>query len=772
MAAKVDIVVDISKLRDAIAQAQQDVASLKVNGQQVTIGGKRIDAQINKTNNEVKKLNKTVQQTGQTAQQSTQKALTGLKAMTSQAKQAVGYVKSFAQSLITPWTFLIIAVEAASKTFQYFWSNLTENIDKATARGQSAIKSAQRQIKKTEQRTKTVNDLIKQLDELNKLEDVSDEQRAVGASIINRLNKEYKVFGITLDEVTGKYQGLYQAQMIVDARNREIEAANIRKQIQGQRQVVNATIKDVLGGNIELGKSINGSDLTNWAERLGGTLLAQNANLLANKWGKGNDLYAIRDVFQQMMDGLSDRQNVAQLQKIIDEVNELIDYYQQLNNVNSISRTAADSAKRLADSFEEQRKAIKDTREEIEKLNQQYQQGQKQSEFDALSPKEKVKALQEEIKALEERNQAIGDLKNSNQQKIDQSRFKADNLRILKEENFAQQQALQEQVDARVEANRVAEKKISVYSNSQRLKDLEEQKKPIQSQLDFIDRKIESSKSYNNGAYQISDKELEKRSKLLDQLKPINDQIDKIYGKIKSAKDEIALNDQLNLADQKQIDALEASVKQLEIDAKNFGDAAYGAEQEVVDIQLERAKNQNEIVNKKKQQAELTKQIAEAEAKAAEEARQRQIQNLNRSMNVQDTLRDIADKGQIELLKKQGKNIEAQALEREKIIEDLTKRIETQLGRPLGEKDQAIREQIAAGADIQMALKGLNTDKPQLQNDQVYSNELARMGGFSSSIVVDRMDINKELLNVNKQANNNLNTIANSVQKIYDNTTL
>lgn len=772
MAAKVDIVVDISKLRDAIAQAQQDVASLKVNGQQVTIGGKRIDAQIGKTNNEVKKLNKTVQQTGQTAQQSTQKALSGLKAMSAQAKQAVGYVKSFAQSLITPWTFLIIAVEAASKTFQYFWNNLTENIDKATARGQSAIKSAQRQIKKTEQRTKAVNDLIKQLDELNKLEDVSDEQRAVGASIINRLNKEYKVFGITLDEVTGKYEGLYQEQMRIDAHNKEVQARGIRQQIQGQRQVVNATIKDVLGGGLELGKSINGKDLFTNAELWSGTFAAQNADLLANKWGKGNDLYAIRDVFQQMMDGLSDRQNAAQLQKIIDEVNELIDYYQQLNNINSISRTAADSAKRLADSFEEQRKAIKDTREEIEKLNQQYQQGQKQSEFNALSPKERVKALQEEIKALEKRNQAIDDLKNSNQQKIDQSRFKADNLRILKEENFARQQALQEQVDARVEANRVAEKKISVYSNSQRLKDLEEQKKPIQSQLDFIDRKIESSKSYNNGAYQISDKELEKRSKLLDQLKPINDQIDKIYGKIKSAKDEIALNDQLNLADQKQIDALDASVKQLEIDAKNFGDAAYGAEQEVVDIQLERAKNQNEIVNKKKQQAELTKQIAEAEAKAAEEARQRQIQNLNRAMNVQDTLRDIADKGQIELLKKQGKNIEAQALEREKIIEDLTKRIETQLGRPLGEKDQAIREQIAAGADIQMALKGLNTDKPQLQNDQVYSNELARMGGFSSSIVVDRMDINKELLNVNKQANNNLNTIANSVQKIYDNTTL
>ena len=124
------------------------------------------------------------------------------------------------------------------------------------------------------------------------------------------------------------------------------------------------------------------------------------------------------------------------------------------------------------------------------------------------------------------------------------------------------------------------------------------------------------------------------------------------------------------------------------------------------------------------------------------------------------------------MLKAQGKTKEADAKERESIVKSLTKQIEGQLGRPLGEKDQALRESIEAGADVQMALKNINTTKQQLQNDQVYSNELARMGGFSSSIVVDRMDINKEILNVNKQANNNLNTIANSVQKIYDNTTL
>ena len=66
-----------------------------------------------------------------------------------------------------------------------------------------------------------------------------------------------------------------------------------------------------------------------------------------------------------------------------------------------------------------------------------------------------------------------------------------------------------------------------------------------------------------------------------------------------------------------------------------------------------------------------------------------------------------------------------------------------------------------------MALNNLNSAKMNLQGDKVQANELARMGGFSSSIVVDRMDVNKEALRVARQSNGYLNTINTGIQQIH-----
>ena len=83
-------------------------------------------------------------------------------------------------------------------------------------------------------------------------------------------------------------------------------------------------------------------------------------------------------------------------------------------------------------------------------------------------------------------------------------------------------------------------------------------------------------------------------------------------------------------------------------------------------------------------------------------------------------------------------------------------------------KDAALIRSIENQADMQMALEGLNNTNLNLQSDKIYSNELARMGGFSSSVVVDRMDVNKEILNTNKKSNEYLNTINSSIKNIHD----
>lgn len=775
----IKITVDVSQIKKKINQIKYDVATLQVNGSKVTLGGKQLNADVKKATAATKELNKELRKTGTTATQSTKQATNGLKAFTTEAKGAVAFTKSLVQSFITPWTIAIVAVEALGKAFKYFWDNLTENIDKAVARGDSAIKSIDRQIKKNQQRTKAVVDLIDKLEELNKLESLSDDQRAYGASLINRLNKEYKFFGITLDEITGKYQGLYQAKMMIDAQDRQSESRNIRKQIQSQRQVVDATIKEVMGSGLKLGERIKGEDLFTVAERLGGTDGSLNGDILAKKWGMGNDLYAIRDVFQQLMDGLSNRSNVSEIQKIIDQINELIDYYQRLKNVNSITREAADSAKRLTDYFEEQRKTVKSTREEIEKLNQQYQNTQKQDAFNALNPKEQVKALKEQIAALEERNKVIEEEQNKRNTKLQISKSFTQERRQIKDDLFAQQQTLKEQIDARNKANIELEKRaaaifvntdqningmsnigknsfISNYAFQKQILGSDEDRKKLRKNLEDSLRI-----AIGPSVHQYSQADVDSLKKMYS-----------YFEKFDEIQKQIQQNKNLNLADQKQIDALVVAVDSAEKEVKQYGDILFQTERDVANAELERIQNLNTINQKKKQEAQIQKQIAEQERKAAEAAAQNNRLIAQQQQNAEQTLASIAEKGQIEMLRKQGKNKQADVKQRESIVKTLTKQIEGQLGRPLGEKDQALRNSIEAGADIQMALKGIDMQKPNVQNDQVYSNELARMGGFSSSIVVDRMDVSKQILDVNKKANDNLNTIASSVQKIYDNTTL
>ena len=72
--------------------------------------------------------------------------------------------------------------------------------------------------------------------------------------------------------------------------------------------------------------------------------------------------------------------------------------------------------------------------------------------------------------------------------------------------------------------------------------------------------------------------------------------------------------------------------------------------------------------------------------------------------------------------------------------------------------------------DIQMASNALDqTNTVSPQSDKVYTNWLAQMGGFSSSVVVDRMDINKQILNTNKSSNQYLNNINEGIQEVRKN---
>lgn len=735
---QVDIKADISKLKAAIKEAKGDIIDLKINGENVTIGGQNITREANQATGAVKDLNKELKQTGTSAKNSTRQVTSGLKAVTNQAKGAVGFVKNLAQSFVTPWTLAIVAVEAAVKAFKYFFNNLTESVDKMTARGQSAIKNAQRNIKMSEEQTRQAIQLIQKLEELNKIEELSYDQKAYGQSIVNRLNKEYKIFGITLDEVTGKYEGLYQEQMRLDAHNKEVQARGIRQQIQGQRQVVNAVMKEVFGGGLQLGKSINGNAFSTWAERIGGTLLGQNGDLLAKKWGNGTNLKAIRDIFQQLMDGLSDRENAAEIQKVIDAIDQLVDYNTQLSDLNSISKAAMDSAERLTKSFEEQRKAIKATTDQIANLKQQYEENEKQEKFNSLAPKEQIKALEDEVKAIEDRNNALKEAQTKNNYKVEFSKSFAAEREEMRKNNFAQQQSLKDQIEARTQQ---IEKLERAYSKAHRpIKD-------IQAELDEVQKLRHNPQQY--GWAQRYDKQIKQLTEELNKAKKAQEQIQNVRD--------------LNTGDQNRINSLAEAAKQAEIDAKEYGDIALQAEQDVANADKEVRQNLLKIQQIKGNIKTLTEQIADAEKRAAEEARKATEALWQRETNAKKSIEDQLFEIQNKVLRKQGN--QRQAIYRENI-----KKIEQQLGRPLQEMDRQFYNIAERMTDIQMASNALDqTNTVSPQSDKVYTNWLAQMGGFSSSVVVDRMDINKQILNTNKSSNQYLNNINNGIQEVRKN---
>lgn len=735
---QVDIKADISKLKAAIKEAKGDIIDLKINGENVTIGGQNITREANQATGAVKDLNKELKQTGTSAKNSTRQVTSGLKAVTNQAKGAVGFVKNLAQSFVTPWTLAIVAVEAAVKAFKYFFNNLTESVDKMTARGQSAIKNAQRNIKMSEEQTRQAIQLIQKLEELNKIEELSYDQKAYGQSIVNRLNKEYQIFGITLDEVTGKYEGLYQEQMRIDAHNKEVQSRGIRQQIQGQRQVVNAVMKEVFGGGLQLGKSINGTDLFTWAERIGGTLGADNAELLAKKWGNGTNLKAIRDIFQQLMDGLSDRENAAEIQKVIDAIDQLVDYNTQLSDLNSISKAAMDSAERLTKSFEEQRKAIKATTDQIANLKQQYEENEKQEKLNSLAPKEQIKALEDEVKAIEDRNNALKEAQTKNNYKVEFSKSFAAEREEMRKNNFAQQQSLKDQIEARTQQ---IEKLERAYSKAHRpIKDIE-------AELDEVQKLRHNPQQY--GWAQRYDK----------QIKQLTEELNKA----KKAQEQIQNARNLNTGDQNRINTLAEAAKQAEIDAKEYGDIALQAEQDVANADKELQQNLLKIQQIKGNIKTLTEQIADAEKRAAEEARKATEALWQRETNAKKSIEDQLFEIQNKVLRKQGN--QRQAIYRENI-----KKIEQQLGRPLQEMDRQFYNIAERMTDIQMASNALDqTTTVSPQSDKVYTNWLAQMGGFSSSVVVDRMDINKQILNTNKSSNQYLNNINEGIQDVRKN---
>lgn len=698
-------------------------AAIKQIQQQIIPAVQQVQPAAQQTAKEVNKV-------GQKAQQAANTGRGAFKGFTSQMKTSMTTAQALMKSFFSPITIAIIAFEGVVKTFTYFWDNLTESIQKMTTRGQSAIKAIQRKQRAIEQETKSSQDLVKQLEDLNKQQHLTIDQQRLAESIIARLNKQYKDLGITLDETTGKYQGLYQAQRIIDDKNRKSQADALKKQIQAQRDVVNAALANAFGRGINLDVKVNGKDFFSFAESLAGTFGAENADLLAKKWNTG-DLAKQLEVIDQLIQGLSSSDKVLKNgPEAREALATLIDYRKQLQELNSVDAQIIEANKRLAESFKQFEDAIKKSEQNIKNYEQQLQKLVDKNNYEQASLPEKIGLKQSQIDRVDKQIE--------------------DNLKKLEE--LKKQLAESQVYDSTGEA----------FNQEQRRYN-ELKKKTSQLEQQYNDKKIKYEEERNRKLNQLQ----KQREKLAagnqtlpqstlgptvrgntNELANINKQI----ADIDKNDDYKKLNEklkQLNKSQQK----LTAQEVKYQKEKQNQLQLSQQIAQLEEDIAKGRLTREEAAVEAEKLREQYRQQELEAERKLKQQEDQR---NQDYSDFVNNLMRkQVEGLNQIINKKKQNLLLELQ-LNAEKIR-----------GRKLTEEEIEALKSYVDVMSLQDQFKA--NQKLELQTNGVITNDLARKGGWASSVVVDRaQDINKEILNVQKSQVSLMQKINDTMSKSND----
>lgn len=763
MAANVTLTVNVEQAKAALNQVNSAITQIKLNGNQITIGGHKVAQQMNQVANATQQVANATAQAGKTSEENIKSITRGFQSITGASSKALSQVKIFAKGMVSIWTGIVVAVELAAATFKYFFTNLTESIDKAMIRGQNALKVAQKNLKAVEKRTKASTDLIDKLEKLNSLQSLNTDEQRLAQSIVAKLTKEYGSLGISLDQVTGKYKGLYEARMKVDQLQRKAAATALKQQMQAQRDIVNASLAKTFGRNIGLDKTVSGSDFVTFAEEMGMTLLAQNSDILAKKWNT-KDLEKQIEVIDQLINGLSQSDKVLQnAPEAKEAMQTLKEYKQQLLDLNSLNTLFLEAEQRLTDSFKAQRDAIQKTKEAVEGLQQAYEDQQRANSLAGLDPQDRANALRAEISMLNKKNEILDKTIEYGQAETETRQASAEELKKTYDELKARALELDElnkKDEAQIQKiyNQSNDPtKVDYHYREERVKTINSRLTPRKKQLEEIKKQLQEVQiqyqEANDDALQHEQAIVnleEQRQKNLNAIQAKEQQIADINKQIEEAKRRQEQEEQQRL--QKQQEAIDNVTSSLEkqIDAFNKTDlekkieAALGGAQSAKGDLL----TQDEVdrITFLVTQLDKLNELQQERKKIADQ--QKAIEGVFTNYQQSQTL---------SYMKLVGQQKEALLLEA-KINAEKAK------GAALTDEEyQSLKNYLDVQQMLQQATSG---NKIDIGKQQIITNDLAKKGGWASSVVVDRaQDINEQILVVQKSQEKLVSNIKDMIDR-------
>ena len=732
--------VDTSQARAALNGVNQAITQIKVNGSTISIGGTQVTGELKQIGQEAQKTKDILTKA---ATEPSKHAVGAIKAVSKEFKSGVGWIKSFSTGMVSWWTALILAVEAATKTFTYFFNNLTESIPKLNQKMDNLNTQVKKNYQNWKNEKKATDQYSSSLNELAKKQSLTNTEQVLAQALIDKLNQKYKGLNISIDGTTGAVKGYTQALRQMDKQDAEAEKNLIRKQINAKREQVDARLAETFGtdkvslANADANKMFSSAE--NWFGDINETARKQ----ISLAWNSGDNNAKLK-----ILNDLATRyeNNQAILKTIngaITALEELIGLQKQFGDLSDANNIILNNAKKILEESRDIIKQTADLNDEADKIYESIAKDQEQTAFDNLgSEQQKIQFLEERIQKLQEQERTL----NSQAGQLESKDSNVEAISATSQSLKAQIQDDNKSIDEL--RNNIAEAKRE-YEKQTGRSFVGRPIKAIQDQLDKVmkNRRNPTKNALYGQDYKNQIRELQAQLKAAEA-------INKANKKIKETQDQInSLNQQLTQNENKYADAIKGGL----VD-----------QQQLASIKKQQAEINKEIYDKQKQQDKLRDAIAGKEVKTLEEEQQARKKLAEAEADLaakrKETSRNFFQSGRdsqlTQYLKLIGKQREALILEQK-----------INLARALGlksikELSEAQNKGIERQVDLQMKLDQLskmgniNAGRPE-----IITNELARKGGFASSVVIERNNINKNILTAAQQQVNLQNAIKSEISK-------
>ena len=714
---KAKISLDSSELKKGLNQAEQ---SVKKTGQEMANATKKLDNFGDNADRAVRAIDSVSGALGQ--------ASTGISGL---AGDLIALVKN-------PMAAAIAAITALVAVGVKLWDKLTLSAEEYAKKASFEFEQAQKKFNDLTNAQKEDSGYLDRLKEISQEENISNSLKTEAISIIQSLTDRYGDLGISIDVTTGKIHGLDEGMAKANKKMSEFAKEAKRIELRKAESVANSKI-----GLIDKGRGLYSNFTpfdfggysygTNLAHKWAGFELSNNGgieklatnNISENVRNMAKQILDLRKKMGEVINPDSEEFNPRTLQFLKQReegLKNLIRLQFKLEVANEMASETAKSSE-LSEKWRNASLAIQEVILKQKEYNELAREGDKTG---SLSPEEiaihaaKVSKTQRNIEA----------------QRQKQKQYSEETNALIENKNLDDVSGGDKLKKVEQKIDVVADLKIESQNT---LKDLEQELAPVQEKINALLKKTKAGL--------ITPEETQELLSLTEESANLNLKIETSKANIiKYEFEEVKLAQEKNAIEKERKKHIDDILLSLENESDILSLRINGLDDEAEELELI-----NQLKSKGVELSNEDLQIIINKKKALNSLKLRDyFQNENKSLDIQG----MKENGEL----------------REVLRLEVLRNAEKIKGGKLTKEELKNVERLA---DRQFELQNrsgkieLNGYKQTLNIRGELTNELARRGGFTSSVVSDPMwTINQQLLQVQKSQNNILSSIRDDIKNV------